>query len=249
MSTRCTDAPQSWQGGEARAIRSALFIASPCLARSTRPQHRSGTGQSRSLRTARIARLRTEGPVRGRGAIGGVSRGDRQPWPRRCLCVGSPFGLSLIQPVSGGSPAVSGRSELGAMDRCPGSHGPSAHAWPTDHRSLRQTRDAGCPVLQPPRDRALASAARNRRGGLPGCCSSHAEERRAPTITPRRTRPPRRVVERVLRQAEACAPVRWDVAGNDARPPSGPVQHPEITRVTASQTNAAMPQLTGGSTR
>jgi DNA primase len=25
------------------------------------------------------------------------------------------------------------------------------------------------------------------------------------------------VVERVLRQAEACAPVRWDVAGNDAQ--------------------------------
>lgn len=33
ISTRCTDAPQSWQGGEARAIRSALSIAprGPCV--------------------------------------------------------------------------------------------------------------------------------------------------------------------------------------------------------------------------
>jgi hypothetical protein len=84
-STRCTGEPHSWQGGEARAIRSALFMASECRSQSraavqcaslrtsrcsTRRERPAGTGRSRSLRTARTAPSSAERPLRGREGIG-----------------------------------------------------------------------------------------------------------------------------------------------------------------------------------
>jgi hypothetical protein len=115
-STRCTGEPHSRQGGEARAIRSAMFTASEPRSRSsaavqcaplrisrrsTRRDRPAGTGRSRSLRTARYCSVAHCAACARARKNRQRTASDRQPWPRRSLCVRSSLALSSIKSTLG----------------------------------------------------------------------------------------------------------------------------------------------------
>jgi hypothetical protein len=129
-STRCTGEPHSWQGGEARAIRSALFMASEgrsqsraavrCASlrtsrRSTRSERPAGRGRSRNLRTARYCSVEHRAARARARRTSAAWASDRQPRPRRSLCVRSPLALSPIESTL----SYRHSAQLGVIDRAP----------------------------------------------------------------------------------------------------------------------------------
>jgi hypothetical protein len=174
VSTRCTGAPHSWQGGEARAIRSARSIASACRsesawrglppggarrsamrsqARSTGPERRSGTGPPpRPADRSCTARPSTE------GRFACEEESAARPAEIDSLglvvvCVSEVHSGCPRSIPSLGSPGVSARSGSGAMDRLPTADGPSAHGQPPPFTPIDP--DVGFPALQRPQDRGL----------------------------------------------------------------------------------------------
>jgi hypothetical protein len=114
VSTRCTGAPHSWQGGEARAIRSALVMPSECPLTSSAPPLGCLSQPAPSFGAILVG---TNGAARLRRLGEAVSR-DRRPRPRRSLYARCPLALFSIESASA-LLRVSARCAVCAIDRLP----------------------------------------------------------------------------------------------------------------------------------